>query len=114
MKHSPSLQISLNDLRKEVMKTINETPKRPCRKHGIEGCVCMFKAQFNIVELRNLSKEREWQKHQITPEVSRDPSLSGVRVPATLVKNLNRALQAQHLIVGRLTRKKKLKRVEGE
>lgn len=106
MKHSPTLQRSLDDLRREVIKTINDTPKRPCRKHGLEGCVCMFRAQFHAVELKGI---KDWQKHQVTPEVSRDPSLSGIRVPSELVKRLNRALQAQHLIVGRLTRKTRKK-----
>ena len=99
---APTVQEALDACRREAMQYIAGGARR-CDRHHIEGCVCAYKAQIKS-EVLQFGKSTDWKRYEITPEVTRDPTISGRKLPRNLVRKLTRQLLKQQLVVTKLTK----------
>jgi hypothetical protein len=67
--------------------------------------VCGFKAEVIPKRLKNYS----WERLQVTPEVATDITLTGIKLPHELVRELDRLLRHQIGIVKREVNRRKRK-----
>jgi hypothetical protein len=91
----PKIQTQLNTTRKRIMEVVQKARESSERIGKRHTRVSAFKASIGPKVLKSLT----WDKYQLTPELGQDLSITGIRVPEDIVRELNGLLRWQVRLV---------------